>query len=180
MKFGLDDTTIGRMLKVFETHAKVDEVILFGSRAKGNYKEGSDIDLAVKGRNITFDDILKLHGQLDELNLPYKIDLLDYATIKEKALVEHIDRVGIVFYERWKKAKLGNIISIKGGFSYKGEFIGTGSSILLGMGCVSFNDKFLHSGARLYSGDCPNSHIVKPNDIVLATRQCRLPIFSTV
>lgn len=71
----------------------------------------------------------------------------------------------------WKKTRLGNLISIKGGFSYKGEFIGKGKALLLGMGCVSFSENFLHSGARLYSGHVPNTFVAKPNDIVLATRQ---------
>jgi len=109
MKFGLPDSTIENIQKVFENNSKIDEVIVFGSRAKGNYKEGSDIDLAVKGRKIDFKDILRLSGQLDDLNLPYKIDLLDYAAINDKEVVEHIDRVGIVFYERWKKIKLEEI-----------------------------------------------------------------------
>ncbi len=115
MKFGLSDNTIERIQKVFESYSKIDEGILFGSRAKGNYKEGSDIDLAVKGRSISFDDILKLNGQLEDLNLPYKIDLLDYATIKDKDVVEHIDRVGIVFYERWKKYKFSDLMKLYGG-----------------------------------------------------------------
>ena len=72
---------------------------------------------------------------------------------------------------KWKKTRLGNLISIKGGFSYKGEFIGKGKALLLGMGCVSFSENFLHSGARLYSGHVPNTFVAKPNDIVLATRQ---------
>lgn len=109
MKYGLPDDTIAHIQKVFETNSKIDEVILFGSRAKGNYREGSDIDLAVKGRNISFDDILTLNRKLDDLNLPYKIDLLDYTTIKEKDLVEHIDRVGISFYNKWKESEIGQI-----------------------------------------------------------------------
>jgi type I restriction enzyme S subunit len=71
----------------------------------------------------------------------------------------------------WKEFRLGELISIKSGFSYKGEFIGKGNAILLGMGCVSFNKKFLHSGARKYDGSFPNSYIAKTGDIVLATRQ---------
>lgn len=71
----------------------------------------------------------------------------------------------------WKLAQLDEYISIKGGFSYKGKFIGEGDSILLGMGCVSFKEKFLESGARLYSGEFPTTHLVNPGDIVLATRQ---------
>jgi len=109
MKYGLNDTTIEAIQKVFEINSKIDEVILFGSRAKGNYKEGSDIDLALKGRNINFDDIHSLSRKLDELNLPYKIDLINYSTIKDKDVVEHIDRVGIVFFNHWKVIKFGTI-----------------------------------------------------------------------
>jgi type I restriction enzyme S subunit len=119
MKYGLNDTTIEAMQKVFESNSKIDEVIVFGSRAKGNYKEGSDIDLAVKGRNINLDDILSLSRKLDELNLPYKIDLINYATIKDKDVVEHIDRVGIVFYERWRKIKFSEFVDINPSVSLK-------------------------------------------------------------
>ena len=71
----------------------------------------------------------------------------------------------------WKEMKLGQLITIKGGYSYKGEFIGRGDSILLGMGCVSNRDKFLFSGARAYFGSCPESHLADIGDLVLATRQ---------
>jgi type I restriction enzyme S subunit len=71
----------------------------------------------------------------------------------------------------WKKFYLQDLIEIKGGFSYKGEFIGKGDSLLLGMGCVSYSERFVSSGARLYSGECSLSHYVEPGEIVLATRQ---------
>lgn len=103
MKFGLPDKAIEAIQKVFEANSKVDAVILFGSRAKGNFKEGSDIDLTMKGQGLDFEYLLNLNRQLDGLHLPYKIDLLDYNTIKEKALTEHIDRAGIEFYSKWKK-----------------------------------------------------------------------------
>src|SRR5690606_17560574 len=54
---------------------------------------------------------------------------------------------------------------------YKGKFIGSGESLLLGMGCVSFTDRFLHSGARSYSGEFPDKHLIMPGEIVIATRQ---------
>ena len=124
MQFGLPENSIESIQKVFEEHSKVDEVMVFGSRAKGNYRPDSDIDLALKGRNISFDDILTLSGKLDELTLPYKIDLVDYNTISEKELVSHIDRAGAVFYERWKKYRLGDLVEIKGGKRLpKGELL---------------------------------------------------------
>ncbi|MBI4946131.1 MAG: restriction endonuclease subunit S [Bacteroidetes bacterium] len=112
MKFGLSDKVITKIQEVFESIAKVDKAFVFGSRAKGNFKEGSDIDIAIKGQEINFKDILFLTGKLDDLNLPYKIDLINYHTIKEPALVEHIDRVGIEFYSRWKEYRLGEIAEI--------------------------------------------------------------------
>jgi type I restriction enzyme S subunit len=71
----------------------------------------------------------------------------------------------------WKEAILGDFISVKSGFSYKGKFIGNGKSVLLGMGCVSNNEKFLFTGARPYSGECTETHLANPGDLVLATRQ---------
>ena len=73
--------------------------------------------------------------------------------------------------EDWKKIRLGDIVEVASGFSYKGEYIGSGRSILLGMGCVSFKEKFLMSGARPYSGESPDRFHAQPGDIVLATRQ---------
>lgn len=71
----------------------------------------------------------------------------------------------------WKEYKLGEIVSIASGFAYKGEHIGQGENLLLGMGCVSYKEKFLISGARPYSGDCAERYHVHAGDIVLATRQ---------
>lgn len=73
--------------------------------------------------------------------------------------------------EEWGTVRLQDLIEIKGGFSYKGKFIGFGNSLLLGMGCVSFGKRFLQSGARQYSGECGINHLVKPGDLVIATRQ---------
>ena len=74
--------------------------------------------------------------------------------------------------KEWKLVRLGDYISIKSGLAYQGSKIGMGDSYLLGMGCVSFKDKFVDSGARLYDGsNVDNSYYVSPGDIVLATRQ---------
>ena len=71
----------------------------------------------------------------------------------------------------WKEYKLGEVVSISSGFAYKGNLIGKGDNYLLGMGCVSYRDKFLPSGARLYAGDCSDRYYANVGDIVLATRQ---------
>lgn len=100
MKYGLSDIVIEKIKKIFQSEPKVGTVILFGSRAKGNFKPGSDIDFALKGEKISFDDLLSLSVRLDELNLPNNIDLIDYLSLNDKDVIEHIDRIGIVFYEK--------------------------------------------------------------------------------
>jgi predicted nucleotidyltransferase len=74
---------------------KVDSVILFGSRAKGTFSNGSDIDIALKGENIVLNDVLDLLNALDELLLPYKFDIVIFDRIEDDVLKEHINRVGI-------------------------------------------------------------------------------------
>ena len=78
----------------------MDKVILFGSRAKGTNSPGSDIDLAITGSSLNLDDLLQIHLELDALSLPYKFDVVIYDRIREKALKDHIDRRGIVLYDR--------------------------------------------------------------------------------
>lgn len=115
MKFGLEEHIIDTLIKVLETNPKVDKALVFGSRAKGNYRKDSDIDIAIKGHHITLDDILQLSVAFDDKGIKHKIDLLDYTTIKEPALKEHIDRVGIEFFSRWKKNTLSEILQFGNG-----------------------------------------------------------------
>jgi type I restriction enzyme S subunit len=73
--------------------------------------------------------------------------------------------------EESESHRLGDLIEIKGGFSYNSESLGQGNTYLLGMGCVSFNDRYIEDGMRLYSNNVPEQHVVKPKDIIIATRQ---------
>jgi type I restriction enzyme S subunit len=109
MRFGLPEDIITKLNEVFEVNAKVDKALIFGSRAKGNYRSDSDIDIAIKGADITLDDILKMQVEFEEKGIKYKIDLVDYHTVKEEALIEHVDRVGIEMYRRLKVYKLGEL-----------------------------------------------------------------------
>jgi len=92
--YGISKNAFDRIKTVLFSMQGVEQVILYGSRAKGNYREGSDIDLTVKG-NLTFDNLVKMSVNLDDLNLPWKIDLSLYRQIENKDLLDHIDRVGI-------------------------------------------------------------------------------------
>ena len=99
MKFGLSDTVIKELQDVFRRHTNIKKVLIFGSRSKGNYREGSDIDLAVIGENIDYNQILTILCEIDDLELLYSIDLLDYSKKAGTPIGDHIDRVGQVFYE---------------------------------------------------------------------------------
>lgn len=99
-KYGLPESDIVLIISALKNYAKIDEAILFGSRAKGNYSNGSDIDIALKGENINLNDILELSIAMDKFFLPYKIDLIIFDRIKEITLVEHINRIGIVLFKR--------------------------------------------------------------------------------
>lgn len=99
MKFGLSDTVIKELQDVFRRHANIKKVLFFGSRSKGNYRAGSDIDLAVIGSNIEYSQLLNILCEIDDLELLYSVDLLDYQKKKGTPIGDHIDRVGQVFYE---------------------------------------------------------------------------------
>lgn len=98
-KFGLKQATIEKINRVFSAHPQVQHVILYGSRAKGNYRNGSDIDLTIEGESVTLSQLLKIENELDDLFLPYKIDLSLLHRIDDPALIDHIRRVGVIFYE---------------------------------------------------------------------------------
>jgi predicted nucleotidyltransferase len=102
VKFGLKESTIEKISGVFAKYPEVEKVIVYGSRAKGNFKSGSDIDLTMGGARLTHQLLLKLMGELDDLLLPYKIDLSILDNIGNPDLVDHIRRVGVTFYERPK------------------------------------------------------------------------------
>lgn len=102
--FGFDKSVIQSLSQIFEHTQKVDEVIIFGSRAKGNFSEGSDIDLAIKGNAVQLDTVLSLMSKVENLGLLYKIDLQNYQTIADKDVLDHIQRVGKTFWKRRMKS----------------------------------------------------------------------------
>lgn len=99
-KTGLKSQTINDIKKVFASSPEIEKAILYGSRAKGNYKDGSDIDLVLIAPEFSLTDLNKIENQLDDLLLPWKIDMALFHQIENQDLIDHINRVGIVFYEK--------------------------------------------------------------------------------
>lgn len=100
---GLSVHAVTAIRGVLASHPQVDRAILFGSRAKGNYRNGSDIDLALTG-DISFDELGKLSWELDDLLLPWEMDLVALDRLTDPDLRAHIQRVGKLFYSSLKAA----------------------------------------------------------------------------
>lgn len=93
--YGLPEKDLESVISIIRNNFKVDEIILFGSRAKGNFEKGSDVDIAIKGKELILNDLLNISIEVDELLLPYNFDILIYNRIEENDLIDHIKRVGI-------------------------------------------------------------------------------------
>lgn len=102
MQYGLSNDILASMKSVFQQNELIQQVILFGSRAMGNYREASDIDLAIVAEHFSYDALLTVSVQLTELNLPYLVDLIDYNKLTESDFKNHIDRKGILLYNKQK------------------------------------------------------------------------------
>lgn len=98
MKFGLQQKYIDLVNGVFTKHPAVKEAIIFGSRAMGTFRPSSDIDLTLIGDDLSFSEFLLIENELDDLLIPYKMDLSQKKNISNASLNEHISRVGSVFY----------------------------------------------------------------------------------
>lgn len=97
---GLTGQTVEKIRAVLASFPEVEKAVVYGSRAKGNFKPGSDIDLTLFGDGLTDAVMSRIYWALDDLLLPYKIDLSLFSALKETALIDHIRRVGIVLYAR--------------------------------------------------------------------------------
>jgi predicted nucleotidyltransferase len=99
-KTGLPSKAIEQINAVLARHPAIEQAILYGSRAKGNFRNGSDIDLSLQSDTLTSRELLRIESELDDLLLPYKIDLSLFRDIDNADLAAHIGRVGVVFYQR--------------------------------------------------------------------------------
>ncbi len=119
--FGLDVDTIRTIREVIGHINPIQKVLLYGSRAMGNYKTGSDIDITLLGHNLTLDNsVYPLMRKLDDLSLPYGFDISIFKELNDLNLVEHILQVGKVFYQRnskapWPMVELGEVLKLEYG-----------------------------------------------------------------
>ncbi len=98
---GLNDQEISNITRASAELSEIEEVVIFGSRAKGNFRKASDIDLAVKGKAVTGITIKRLSGRLnEEMPMPYFFDVVHYESVNNSNLLDHIDRVGVVIYKK--------------------------------------------------------------------------------
>ena len=99
MKYGLSDRTLNTLDSIFRKYGSIKEAILYGSRAKGNYRNGSDIDLTLKtDTGFSRTDMLRIAGDFDDSDIPYFVDVSIYDKLSNPDLKAHINRVGKVLY----------------------------------------------------------------------------------
>jgi len=96
--FGLSSEDFAQYQAVFTHYPQIEKVILYGSRAKGNYRKASDIDLTIIG-DLDWAHFTRLESELDDLLLPYEVDLSLYAHLDNPDLIAHIKRVGKIFFQ---------------------------------------------------------------------------------
>ncbi|MBU0996249.1 MAG: restriction endonuclease subunit S [Proteobacteria bacterium] len=132
MKYGLTEKQLAEIIARISDCPEIEEAVLFGSRAMGNYKEASDVDIAIKGETVTAALAGKLKSDIEEdTYLPFFFDFVAYATIANEDLKEHIDTKGVLVYRRgWRECKLGEIYSFASGLSKSRKEFGFGYNFL--------------------------------------------------
>lgn len=105
MDYGLNDHTIDQIRQVFSRYQEIEQALLYGSRAKGNFKPGSDIDLTLIGDQLNQKILNHIEDDIDDLMLAYSFDLSILKQVSNQDFIDHVNRVGIVFYDRTTKAQ---------------------------------------------------------------------------
>jgi uncharacterized protein len=98
--FGLKQRELSTLLTIFEGHPRVTVVWIFGSRATHDARPGSDIDLAIMNEGVSEIEILRIASELEESDLPYFVDVVNYPALKHVELKDHIQRVGVCLFKR--------------------------------------------------------------------------------
>lgn len=100
-KFGLEDEIIKKIVDILKKYKEVESAKIFGSRARGDYKKASDIDIALFGENLTHTINTKIFYEIDELYLPYKVDLINFNSLgSENKIKDNILNEGVDIYAK--------------------------------------------------------------------------------
>jgi uncharacterized protein len=97
-KFNIKQEWIDILYNIFEKTENLDKVILFGSRARGDHKLRSDIDLAIQTVNIKASNYII--NKIEESNILLKVDIIDLNYVESNKFLENVKNQGIVFWER--------------------------------------------------------------------------------
>ncbi len=100
MSFGISSASLNKLITLFKQSPNITEVKLYGSRAIGTYKDGSDIDITIMNSAFSYDDLLNLTNRIDDLLIPYKVDISIFNTLDNEELIEHINKHGVFFYKK--------------------------------------------------------------------------------
>ena len=104
MDYGLKNSSIEKIRHVFARYPELEKAIIYGSRAKGNFKTGSDIDITFIGEGLTQSIVNRIEDDIDELFLPYNFDLSILKHVSNPDFLAHVNRVGVVFYQQESQA----------------------------------------------------------------------------
>lgn len=94
----LDDKLKFELIEIFRKYSEVEKVVLFGSRARGDNKYNSDIDLCLFGENVTHLIMAKISMDIEELNTPLSFDILSFNELTKEPLIKNILTEGVVLY----------------------------------------------------------------------------------
>lgn len=102
-RFGFSDKEWLQLQHILSLNHNIERGILYGSRAKGNFKEFSDVDITLTGSQLSRHDLLRLRASFHESSLPYTFDLSIFPKLNNPQLIDHIKRRGVVIYERCER-----------------------------------------------------------------------------
>ena len=173
---GLNDAHRDALIDVLSANTNVERIVLFGSRATETYSVTSDIDIALFGDDLSFTDQSRLTEAVVELPYPHKVDLLIYESIRNDKLRAGINNQGVEWFNRsapqtndWTETTLGNLVEIKHGFAFKGQFIHDepDGDVLLTPGNFAIGGGFKTDKFKFYDGEVPGEFVLSEGDLLV-------------
>lgn len=180
MKYGLKEAHLQAIQEVLKTNKKIEKAVLFGSRAMGTHTPESDVDICLFGDDLTLTDQAKLLADMEEMPMPQQVDLVLHSRIKEKKLLEHIEREGVVLVgetrfgqniaEQAMRRTVGDYVTLQRGTTYNGMMVGQPGPALLGLGSIEPGGGFRDGHYKTYGGECPPNLMLVPGDLYVALK----------